>query len=71
MRYLLMVVGVIGMVMGIANFGNSPPHGPPLNNHVIGAGLLVAGAVFFAIGAAIRDLVAAIEGSGPPQKPRE
>ncbi len=69
MRYLLMVVGLLVMIGGLSNF--SDPPGSPENTNIIGSGLLVAGAVFFALGSAACDIVSAIERSRPPQKPDE
>lgn len=76
MRYILAVVGLFGMVAGIVICIIGYQH----NRYdtfsvelltietIVGSGLLVAGAVFFSIGGATYDIVAAIERSRPPQK---
>ena len=66
MRHLLVVVGFLGMVMGIG-FIFTGFQGPPGSGNIVGSGLLVTGAVFFALGSATCDIVAAIERSRPPQ----
>ena len=66
MRYLLTLVGFLGMAWGIT--GILGEFREPLSSRIIAAsGLLVAGAVFFALGSATCDIVAAIERSRPPQ----
>jgi drug/metabolite transporter (DMT)-like permease len=66
MRHLLVVVGFLGMVMGIAAIFLGF-QGPPGSGNIVGSGFLVTGAVFFALGSATCDIVAAIERSTPPQ----
>ncbi len=70
MRYLLIVVGLLGMFMGVNSVFSDFPL-PPGSGNILGPGLLVAGAVFFALGSAACDIVAAIEQSRPPHKPAQ
>lgn len=55
MRYLLVIVGVLGLIVGVQELYGSPPQ-----FKTFGAAYLVAGAVFFAVGGATFDMVAAI-----------
>jgi len=66
MRYLLAVVGFLGMVPGIGIIVDEF-RTPPSSKIIAGSGFLVAGAVLFALGLAACDIVAAIERSRASQ----
>jgi hypothetical protein len=59
MRYVLMVLGAIGLALGFLMFGNA--HHP---EHISQATVMaLLGGIFFAAGMAATDIVEAIKGS--------
>jgi drug/metabolite transporter (DMT)-like permease len=64
MRFILIVVGFLGVIFGLLAIflGIS---GPPGTGNIVGSGFLVAGSVFLAAGTATCDIVAAIERRRP------
>ncbi len=74
MRYLMNVAGLFGMLGGFAAIVNPQNDafsaiGPPTLVATLGSHVLIAGAVFLALGLAACDIVAAIEKSSPAQTP--